>query len=406
MDTLDRFRGALIGLAVGDAFGAQLEHSGDPFHAPVALEPPLRFSDDTQLAMYTARGLLLAVEGDVDEDVGRAVSAELIAWHQDPTTLERAPDKSSYAAIERLIAGAGWRDAGDPNASPSVVAVRAAPVGLLFAPDDVMAPAWASTLVTHKNPTAVEAAIFVAWLVGRLVRGAGLDRALVAEGRDWVTELGIGGALADALADALALDASLADRPLQWLPEEEIVPGDGGWHAESAVGLAIVAALRVGRMAAPGPDAFEVGLELAARIRGDSDAVGALTGAFLGAAWGTGAIPAALSEPLEALDVLVGLADALHDEASGLPLGDVHPDGSSEPHASTHRDFRGRPSRRGTDPEWNLQLRAEAFDAAARELLDASAGLADSAAETKWIEEGADVDNEALLQAWKRQHGA
>jgi ADP-ribosylglycohydrolase len=321
MDTKNRYRGAWIGLAVGEAIGAQLEGVDDITHTPIVLGPPLRYGADTPLAMYVGRAVLSALETSRGSaGLGDEVARMLIAWHQEATDRPLGRDPSTWAATERLIGGVGWRDAGDPLIQPSAVAVRAVPIGLAFDPREVAARATVATLVTHRDPTALESAVFVAWTTSRLVRGASFDRSLVEEGREYVADFGLNGALADALADALGLHASMRSRPLQWLRAAEIHPNDGGHHAESAVGLAVVAAL----LAGDGPDAVETSIELAARIHGDNSAVAALTGAFLGAARGAWALPRHLVEPLEGLDVLVGLADALWDQASGLPTDDVN----------------------------------------------------------------------------------
>jgi hypothetical protein len=91
---------------------------------------------------------------------------------------------------------------------------------------------------------------FMAWMTSRIVRGAG---------RGYLADLGLGGSVVDALADGLGLHAERAGRPLQWLPAGSVVPGDGGRRAESAVGLAVAAAL----LAPPEMDGFLAGLELA-----------------------------------------------------------------------------------------------------------------------------------------------
>jgi ADP-ribosylglycohydrolase len=399
LDSLDRFRGCLLGLAAGDAFGAQLERVGDPFHAPVTLEPPFRYSDDTQLAMYVARGLLEAFElGRGEELVGEWVGKVLIEWHEDPTTTARNPDASTLAAISRMIGGRGWKDCGDPLARPSVVAVRAAAVGLAYAPDEVDGPVRASTWVTHHNGHALEAATFVAWLVSRLVRGAELTPALVEEGRERVAYLGLDGSLADSLADALALHASLRDRPRQWLPEEEIAPGDGGWHAESAVGLAVLCALLA---QGDTPEGFEEAIEQAARIRGDSDAVAALTGLILGAAHGVGVVPNHFLEPMESLEVLSGLAEALHEEAGGLPRSDAA--AARAPRARERkRLWASSPDAPATDRDWEMADEIDRAQIQAHTLLESQAAPPAKGVATKWIEEGVEVDRKALLDSWKR----
>ena len=71
MDKLDRYRGALIGEAAGDALGYTVEFLREPQifqrFGPAGItdyvldeQGVARFSDDTQMTLYTAEGLLLA----------------------------------------------------------------------------------------------------------------------------------------------------------------------------------------------------------------------------------------------------------------------------------------------------------------------------------------------------------
>ncbi|MFE8034673.1 ADP-ribosylglycohydrolase family protein [Thiohalocapsa marina] len=72
----------------------------------------------------------------------------------------------------------------------------------------------------------------------------------------------------------------------------------------SALGLAVAAALRW-------PDDLGLAVEKAARIRGDSDSVACLTGALLGAALGTAAIPSGWLSTLPDRLSISALADRL-----------------------------------------------------------------------------------------------
>ena len=71
MDKRDRYRGALIGEAAGDALGYTVEFLREPQifqrFGPAGItdyvldeQGVARFSDDTQMTLYTAEGLLFA----------------------------------------------------------------------------------------------------------------------------------------------------------------------------------------------------------------------------------------------------------------------------------------------------------------------------------------------------------
>jgi ADP-ribosylglycohydrolase len=87
-----------------------------------------------------------------------------------------------------------------------------------------------------------------------------------------------------------------------------IPPGDGGWRSGSALGLAVVAALRWS-------DDLGLAVEKAAHIRGDSDSVACLTGALLGAALGEAAIPPDWLRTLPRRTEIADLADHLVAQA-------------------------------------------------------------------------------------------
>ena len=111
-----------------------------------------------------------------------------------------------------------------------------------------------------------------------------------------------GGTVAESLRAALVW----APRGEDWLDEATIPPGDGGWRSGSALGLAVAAALRW-------PGDLGLAVEKAARIRGDSDSVACLTGALLGAALGTAAIPSGWLDTLPQRAAIAELADRLMD---------------------------------------------------------------------------------------------
>ena len=89
---LDRIRGALYGVAVGDALGGPLEFMSDrqirDAYGRVTdmigggwlnLKPG-EVTDDTQMTLCVARGILDALEGDNGLDLVASVGQQFIAW--------------------------------------------------------------------------------------------------------------------------------------------------------------------------------------------------------------------------------------------------------------------------------------------------------------------------------------
>ncbi len=314
---LDRLRGALVGLALGDAMAEELKGVPEPETAPLLCEGLLPYSDRTQHAALAARALSATLPRYRSEDgLADAMAAELVAWLDDPTTRQRHPGHSSMEAASRLRHGISWRRTGNPESDGVDGVLRAVPAGLALPPDQAMVAARAMASITHASPTALEAASAVAWLVSHLTRGAALTPELVEACAAEVRRESMDGSIADGLVLAARLGAALAEDPPTHLDPNAMPPGDGGKRSRSAVGLAVVAAL-IYAPAVKADASTTRALNLAARIDADSRAVAALTGALLGAANGLGAFSRTLTLHVEGRRGFVTLADRLFEAATG-----------------------------------------------------------------------------------------
>ena len=107
---IDRFRGCLLGGGTGDALGAPVEFmrradilrrfgpAGITTFAP-GYDYPGAITDDTQMTLFTAEGLLTAWLGD--GDTGAATARSYLGWLR---TQHEWPYEPLLAAIEP----AGW----------------------------------------------------------------------------------------------------------------------------------------------------------------------------------------------------------------------------------------------------------------------------------------------------------
>ncbi|GAB3886189.1 ADP-ribosylglycohydrolase family protein [Kibdelosporangium lantanae] len=153
---------SLTGLAVGDAFGAQIHLPGD--HPTIRnRELPAatwRWTDDTEMAC-SVLAVLTAHDG-VDPDT----LAQMFAGHFDP-------DRGYGSGVERqLLAirrGESWRSVstsvfGGAGSWGNGAAMRVAPLGAYFHddPDRVLAEAHTSAIVTHAHPEGIAGAVAVA----------------------------------------------------------------------------------------------------------------------------------------------------------------------------------------------------------------------------------------------------
>jgi ADP-ribosylglycohydrolase len=307
----DRARAAMLAHACGDRLGASLEFVRD--ESVRTREAQLgNWTDDTHMSLYL--GEALVEYGPVDSGApldpdrfGSLVGEAFVRWLHDPLTPSTAPGSTCMAGVRGFERHRDWRQSGIRASDGCGAVMRIVPIALALRGDALLEAARVSALVTHAHPNAPEAAMAGAWLVGQILETGrwGADLVVEAIGRldaDWDQ----GGAVAQSLSAAI----EWAARGEDWLDEESIPPGDGGWRSGSALGLAVAAALRW-------PGDLALAVERSARIRGDSDSVACLTGALLGAALGTEAIPAHWLDTLPRRAEIAQVADRLFWLAQG-----------------------------------------------------------------------------------------
>ena len=350
MDTLWRARGALYGLAIGDALGMPTQmlprreiaarwggfltgfEPAPPGHPIAAGRPAGAVTDDTEQAVLLGR-LLVQGHGTVDP---RELAEALVGWERDMTARGSLDllGPSTRHAIAAILAGTPPEQAGAAGTTNGA-AMRIAPVGIavpLRLPDPATPsdPAVRSSLSDFVDK--VVAASQVTHNTGIALAGAAAVAAAVSAGIS-------GASIAEATTIATAA-ASLAARRGHWVAGADIAA-----RIEWAVGLAagrgrgqaaeliytlvgtslatqesVPAAFAV--LAAEPEDPWQACL-LAASLGGDSDTIAAMTGAVAGACHGVAAFPAGALAVIDAQDLgLTALADdlcALRATAHTLP---------------------------------------------------------------------------------------
>jgi ADP-ribosyl-[dinitrogen reductase] hydrolase len=173
--TRERYRGALLGLAAGDALGTTLEFKSPGTFAPLAdmigrgpfhLKPG-EWTDDTSMALCLAESLIEKRGFDAKDQMDRYCS-----WHEEGylSSTGRCFD------IGNTVAGAlaSYRRTGNPFAgseSPHAAGngslMRLAPIPLFFASDPKQAIHYASesSRTTHGTKAAVDACRYFAGLI-------------------------------------------------------------------------------------------------------------------------------------------------------------------------------------------------------------------------------------------------
>jgi ADP-ribosyl-[dinitrogen reductase] hydrolase len=166
MNMLDRYRGALLGLAAGDALGTTLEFSRpgtvSPVHDMVGGGPfrlqPGQWTDDTSMALCLAESLLERNGFDPIDQLERYVRWWREGHHGSNGTCFDIGGtvRSALARFERHREA--WPGSTDEYSAGNGSIMRLAPVPLFFAADPELAVARAadSSRTTHGATEAVD----------------------------------------------------------------------------------------------------------------------------------------------------------------------------------------------------------------------------------------------------------
>jgi len=316
----ERFRGCLLGLALGDALGAPYEFytpeqipRGDRLVGRFARLPDLpvgTVTDDTQMALALSRSLI--ERGRLDgEDVARRFAR---LWQQG---LVIGPGLACSEAVGRFLGGVDWHKAGcTKGRAGNGAAMRVAPVGLLRlrAPEALVEDARTQSIITHTDPRAVAGAVVVARAVAWCVGGEQVDAG------DFVEELA-------RVADIDCPEFGEYVRKLpQWLeaPEveavAEIARAGQPTFTDRVITPFVIPTVLAGLYAfLRSPHDFGQSVGLVIGLGGDTDTTAAITGAISGSLNGEGVLAERLLPRLREgrhqpnlVEELRHLADQLH----------------------------------------------------------------------------------------------
>jgi ADP-ribosyl-[dinitrogen reductase] hydrolase len=300
-DRHDRARGALLGLAVGDAVGTTLE-----FRPPGSFEPisdmvgggPFRldagqFTDDTSMALCLAESL---IETDRFEPVDQL--QRYVRWWREGhlSATGRCFDigNTVVAALQRFEAtGDPHCGSTDPHSAGNGSIMRLAPMAIAFADHPVgVHLCGESSRTTHQATAAIDACRYL----GALLIGAlhGRSRAQLLQPR-FEPEPGTWSrAPLCPEIDAIAAGSFLTRQP----PE---IRGTGY----------VVESLEAALWAFHRADSFKEAVLLAANLGDDADTTAAITGQIAGAHWGETAIPPHWRHRLAFRSTIETFADSL-----------------------------------------------------------------------------------------------
>jgi ADP-ribosylglycohydrolase len=347
MKTLLRARGALYGLAIGDALGMPTQmlsraqivarwgplltgfEPAPPGHPIAAGLPAGAVTDDTEQAVLLGR-LLVAGHGTVEP---RALAEALVSWERDMAARGSLDllGPSTKRAVAAVLAGVPPEEAGS-SGTTNGAAMRIAPVGIAvpLALPDPAAPAApapttpalanqvtlstlvdhvvAASSVTHNTGIALAGAAAVAAAVSAGVSGAGIGEAtliataaarLAASRGHWVAGADVAARIEWATGLVTGLGEAEAAEQIYTLVGTSLATQES-----------VPAAFAV--LAAVPADPWRACL-LAASLGGDCDTIAAMAGAVAGACQGLEAFPPEAIATIDAHGLnLARLADDLY----------------------------------------------------------------------------------------------
>lgn len=338
-DTLrDRIRGSLVGGAVGDALGYPVEfissyaalqnRYGERGITRYELDGNGKavISDDTQMTLFTACGLLNAVkdgsplipsvcEAYVEwyfTQMGKRKKGFRRCWVGDlpEMNVRRAPGNTCINSLHAIASGR------EPinNSKGCGGVMRVAPIPLYMACElrrgsirDAYMRAGEAAEITHQHPLGFVPAAFLSDIIYQLVTQSEMTREAFLE----VVEYGLkmtrmfGGKFTEEVAEFETMinkAVVLADSDL---PDVDAIDQIGeGWTGDEAVAIAVYCTLK---------HLGDFGSAIVASVnhKGDSDSTGAVTGNLVGAIVGYDAIPQYYKDNLELHDVILHVADDL-----------------------------------------------------------------------------------------------
>ncbi|NLG32047.1 MAG: ADP-ribosylglycohydrolase family protein [Syntrophomonadaceae bacterium] len=327
----EHFRGCLLGGAVGDALGApveflSLEEIKRRFGPAGVTGLPKRpggkntITDDTQMTLFTAEGLLRAFTRQLERGLcypPSVVHHAYIRWlhtqseenryindfsrETDDGWLinakelhhRRAPGVTCLSALKGAEMGTVEKPINDSKGCGGVM--RTAPVGLIA--DKPFEWGCDMAAITHGHPCGYLPGGVLAQIIADIIEGMTLEQAITQSFTSLKTM-----PFHHECLNIIKLALDLLEKSLNH--EDNIRKIGEGWVGEEALAISLYCSLAA-------ESDFAKGVCLAVNHDGDSDSTGAITGNILGAYLGQPAIPQDWLYNLELTEETIQIADDL-----------------------------------------------------------------------------------------------
>jgi ADP-ribosyl-[dinitrogen reductase] hydrolase len=298
IDLRARYRGALLGLAGGDAVGTTVEFSprgtftpltdmvgGGPFHLT-----PGQWTDDTSMALCLAASLVEQGDFDARDQMDRYVAWMQHGYMSSTGVCFDIGVTTSTALRAYLKSNDPYSGSTDPRAAGNGSLMRLAPVPMFYYPDlaTAIARSGESSRTTHAAPECVDACRYFAWLLCRAFAGEEKDSLLASS-----DEVPFDPPLAPKIA-------AIATGSYRQKARDRIV-GNGY----------VVNSLEAALWSFATTDDYESAILTAVNLGDDADTTAAICGQIAGAYYGVDAIPAPWLAKLALRGEIEQLADHL-----------------------------------------------------------------------------------------------
>jgi len=339
---IDKVRGSMIGGAIGDALGYQIEFDRDvePRAVTQFTDGVGIISDDTQMTLFTACGLLwrntrqylrgiavlppeavyLAYLDWLDTQQKPNSNHVSVSWIKNIPKLNimRDPGMTCLGALSSGKSGTLKDPINDSKGCGGVM--RIAPIALCLTEDVVGEFSAKSCALTHGHPLAILSAYVLGYLIYYALNEKPIEEAVkisIQKMNNWTIEkisssqepLEIN--YRNEKAELTKLFDKAISLALSDIEDQHAIRQLGeGWVAEEAVAIAIYCSLKY-------QNNFKEAIIAAANHDGDSDSTASITGNIVGARVGYDNIPDYYKDNVELKDIILEIAD---DLASGISL--------------------------------------------------------------------------------------
>ena len=350
MKRLDAYRGCMVGGAAGDALGYVVEfaqeeeifflYGREGITDYGLVKGEAQISDDTQMTLFTANGLLraaaLRMQGQnvpYYEPVAECyrdwfrtqreqypIRKKTSAWlvHLPELFQRRAPGSTCMGAIGSGEIGTIENPINTSKGCGGIM--RAAPVGLFFDPDNVPIEkidriGAETAAITHGQSLGYIPAAALVHIVSLLAHRENMP--LIEAVQDMYRSIWKQFSGDSHLREFTTLVERAVDLAGQNMDDLRAIHLLGeGWVAEETLAIALYCALKY-------ENDFDRALIAAVNHRGDSDSTGAVTGNILGAKLGLAGIPDKYLAHLELRNLLLDMADDLYQGCPENPEDQV-----------------------------------------------------------------------------------